>query len=100
MNENTRALEQAIIKQLQKVIDPETGADVWRMRLVEDLTVDPHGRVAYRFRPSSPLCPIAVALAQMIKSAVSQVPGVTGQTIEVTNYARASLLTELLNLES
>lgn len=100
MKDNTQALEQAIIEQLQKVIDPETGADVWRMRLVEDLTVDPCGRVAYRFRPSSPLCPIAIPLAQMIKAAVAEVPGVTNQTIEVTNYVRASLLTELLNLES
>ncbi len=100
MNESTQALEQAIIEQLQTVIDPETGADVWRMRLVENLTVDENGRVHYRFRPSSPLCPIAIPLAQMIKAAIDQVPGVTGQTIEVTNYVQASLLTELLNLES
>lgn len=92
-------LEQAIIKQLQTVIDPETGADVWRMRLVEALTVDDAGHVAYRFRPSSPLCPIAIPLAQMIKAAVSQVPGVTSQTIEVTNYVQAIVLTELLNQE-
>jgi hypothetical protein len=38
-------------------------------------------------------------LAQMIKAAVRQVRGVTGQTIEVTNYVQASLLTELFNLE-
>ncbi len=100
MDENAKALEQAIISQLKKVIDPETGADVWRMRLVENLTVDEKGHVDYRFRPSSLLCPIAIPLAQMIKTAVSQVPGVTGQTIEVTNYVQASLLTELLNLEA
>ena len=100
MKKNTQVLELAIIEQLQKVIDPETGADVWRMRLVENLTVDENGYVHYRFRPSSPLCPIAIPLAQMIKAAVSQVPGVTGQTIEVTNYVQASLLTELLNLEA
>ena len=100
MSENTQALEQAIIDQLKQVIDPETGVDVWRMRLVENLIVDESGQVKYLFRPSSPLCPIAVPLAQMIKDAVSQVPGVTGQTIEVTNYVQASLLTELLNLES
>jgi metal-sulfur cluster biosynthetic enzyme len=99
MNENTEALEQAIIEQLQKVIDPETGADVWRMRLVENLTVDENGHVDYRFRPSSPLCPIAIPLAQMIKRAVRQVTGVASQSIEVTNYVQASLLTELLNLE-
>jgi len=100
MNENTRALEQAIIEQLKKVIDPETGADVWRMRLVENLIADENGHVKYCFRPSSPLCPIAIPLAQMIKYAVSQVPGVTGQTIEITNYVQASLLTELINLEA
>ena len=99
VSESTQVLEQTIIKQLQKVIDPETGANVWRMRLVENLKVDESGHVEYRFRPSSPLCPIAVPLAQMIKTAVSQVPGVTGQTIEVSNYVQASLLTELLNLE-
>lgn len=92
-------LERPIIEQLQTVIDPETGADVWRMRLIENLTVDDTGHVTYRFRPSSPLCPIAIPLAQMIKAAVSQVPGVTSQTIEVTNYVQASLLTELLNQE-
>jgi metal-sulfur cluster biosynthetic enzyme len=40
MNENTQALEQAVVEPLQTVIDPETGADVWRMRFVENLTVD------------------------------------------------------------
>ena len=100
MNGNMQDLEQTIIEQLQKVIDPETGADVWRMRLVENLSVDENGHVDYCFRPSSPLCPLAIPLAQMIKSVVSQVPGVTGQTIEVTNYVQASQLTDLLNLEA
>ena len=97
MDKSTQDIRQAIIEQLAEVIDPETGADVWRMRLVEDLSVDESGHVSYCFRPSSPLCPLAVPLAQMIKTAVSQVPGVTGQTIEVTNYVQASLLTELIN---
>jgi metal-sulfur cluster biosynthetic enzyme len=99
INEDTQDLEQAIIEQLQRVIDPETGVDVWRMRLVENLVVDENGHVTYRFRPSSPLCPLAIPLAQMIKSAVSQVLGVTSQSIEVTDYVQASLLTELLNQE-
>jgi metal-sulfur cluster biosynthetic enzyme len=39
-------IERAIIHQLQKVIDPETGADVWRMRLVTDLQIDEAGHVS------------------------------------------------------
>jgi metal-sulfur cluster biosynthetic enzyme len=90
-------LQSAINDRLKTVIDPETGADVVRMRLVENLSVDANGQVSYTFRPSSPLCPIAVFLVQQIKTAVAAVPGVTGQKIEVTGYVAAEELTQLIN---
>jgi metal-sulfur cluster biosynthetic enzyme len=90
-------LEQAIVEQLRQVIDPETGADVVRMRLIEDLQVEQEtGRVSYRFRPSSPLCPLAVHLALAIRKAVAGVPGVSDQQIEVVGYVGADDLNELL----
>jgi metal-sulfur cluster biosynthetic enzyme len=90
-------LEQAVVERLRKVIDPETGADVMRMRLVEDLYVDGEtGRVSYRFRPSSPLCPLAVHLALSMREAVAGVPGVSEQTIEVVGYVGADELMALL----
>lgn len=94
-----KALKEAIIEKLGTVIDPETGADVVRMRLIEDLEVGEDGRVQYVFRPSSPVCPIAVHLAQEIKQAVAQVPGVIAQTITVTGYVAAEELTRLINEE-
>lgn len=91
------ALRQAILTRLSTVIDPETGVDVIRMRLVEALTVNDAGRVSYSFRPSSPLCPIAVFLVMSIKAAVAEVPGVSQQTIQVVGYVQAEELTELIN---
>ena len=91
-------LQKAILDRLQTVIDPETGADVVRMRLVENLEVDSEGKVSYTFQPSSPLCPIAVFLVQQIKQANATVPGVTTQKIEVTGYVAAEELTKLINL--
>lgn len=96
MDADPRMVEQAVINQLQKVIDPETGVNVVRMRLIEDLTVDETGKVRYRFRPSSPLCPLAVTLALQIKEAVAQVEGVTGQEVEVVGYVGAGVLNALL----
>ncbi|MCD6290527.1 MAG: DUF59 domain-containing protein [Anaerolineae bacterium] len=93
MNESLR---DAILERLSSVIDPETGADVIRMRLVEDLTVDDEGVVRYRFRPSSPLCPIAIPLAFSIYNAIFEVDGVTDQEVEVVDYIGAAELTELL----
>jgi metal-sulfur cluster biosynthetic enzyme len=90
-------LEQAVVERLRQVIDPETGADVMRMRLVEELRVDGEtGRVSYRFRPSSPLCPLAVHLALSMQEAVAGVPGVSEQTIEVVGYVGADELMALL----
>jgi metal-sulfur cluster biosynthetic enzyme len=90
-------LEQAILARLQQVIDPETGADIVRMRLIEDLRVDREsGKITYRFRPSSPLCPLAVHLALNIRRAVAEVPGVTAQEIEVVGYVGAEGLNALL----
>jgi metal-sulfur cluster biosynthetic enzyme len=93
-------LEQAIVERLQQVIDPETGADVVRMRLIEELQVDGKtGHVSYRFRPSSPLCPLAVPLAVSIRRAVAAVPGVKRQEIEVVGYVGAEELNALLKEE-
>ena len=93
-------IEEAVREQLQGVIDPETGVDVMRMRLIEDLEVDTNsGRVHYRFRPSSPFCPLAVSLALEIRKAVAGVPGITGQEIEVVGYVGADELNALLKEE-
>jgi metal-sulfur cluster biosynthetic enzyme len=95
MNE-TNKLRAAILEKLSTVIDPETGVDVVRMRLIEDLDVDERGLVRYKFRPSSPLCPIAVPLSLMIRDAVAAVPGVSGQDMEIVGYIQAEELTNLL----
>ena len=93
---DTQSLHQAIQKRLETVIDPETGADVLRMRLVQDLQIDKDGMVTYIFRPSSPLCPIAVTLAMNIIEAIKEVPGVSGQDIKVIGYIYADELNKTL----
>ncbi|PJH76093.1 MAG: hypothetical protein CO064_03140 [Anaerolineae bacterium CG_4_9_14_0_8_um_filter_58_9] len=89
-------LRLAILERLAQVIDPETGVDVVRMRLIEDLTVDEHGHVNYKFRPSSPFCPIAVPLSLDIQHAVAEVEGVTSQNAEIVGFIQAEELTEWL----
>ncbi|HNT77751.1 MAG TPA: iron-sulfur cluster assembly protein [Anaerolineae bacterium] len=93
-------LREQILMRLVEVIDPETGIDVLRMRLIEGLTVNEDtGKVSYAFHPSSPLCPLAHSLAVDIKRAVASAPGVTGQQILVTGYVKAEELTNIINRE-
>lgn len=94
-------LKHQVTEKLKGVIDPETGVDVMRMRLIQDLRVDGQtGHVDYKFRPSSPLCPLAVSLALAIREAVAAVPGVSGQKIEVEGYVGAEELNRLLQEEA
>lgn len=90
------SLRKNILERLARVIDPETGVDIVRMRLIEDLTVDEAGKVSYKFRPSSPLCPIALPLSLEIQKAVAEVAGVSEQSVEVVDFALAEELTKWL----
>jgi len=94
---SNQTVRERVLSRLVEVIDPETGVNVLRMRLIEDLSVDEDGTVRYKFRPSSPLCPIAVTLALDIKRAVAEVEGVTRQEIEVVGYMGADELNALLS---
>jgi metal-sulfur cluster biosynthetic enzyme len=89
-------LRQAILERLSRVIDPETGVDVIRMRLIEDLSVTADGFVHYTFRPSSPFCPIAVPLSLDIQHAVAEVEGVTRQELKIVGYIQSEELTAWL----
>ena len=89
-------LKKEVISALQKVIDPETGADVWRMRLVLDLNIHDDGTAEYTFRPSSPLCPIALTLVMDIIEAVKGVDGIMDQEVTVVDYSGADALNAIL----
>jgi metal-sulfur cluster biosynthetic enzyme len=90
------SVEKAIIERLKSVIDPETGVNVIRMRLVQNLVVSEDGKVSYQFRPSSPLCPIAIPLTLAILQVIGEVEGVSGQDISVIDYIEADKLNQLL----
>lgn len=93
---DTEALKKLVIEKLTEVIDPETGVDIIRMRLIQDLAVDSNGKVTYYFRPSSPLCPIAAPIALSIIKVINEIPGVTDQDMKVIDYIQADELNELL----
>jgi metal-sulfur cluster biosynthetic enzyme len=93
---NNQELENEVIQKLSQVIDPETGVDVIKMRLVQDIKIDSSGKIAYVFRPSSPLCPIAVPLVLGIIDAINEVEGISGQDVLVKDYVEADQLNEIL----
>jgi len=93
---NPQEIQEVILQKLTKVIDPETNVDVIKMKLIQDLRVDGELKVSYVFRPSSPLCPLAVPLALEIIQTVREVQEISGQTITVVDYVQADELNKTL----
>ena len=89
-------IQKVIMQKLTKVIDPETNVDVIRMKLIQDLQVDDALKVSYVFRPSSPLCPLAVPLALEIIQTIREVQEISGQNITVVDYVQAEELNKML----
>ncbi len=95
--DNTQQTEVDIEKVLSDVIDPETGLSIMRMDLIHDLQVDTEGAVSLVFRPSSPACPMAYALANSIKQRIKSLDWVTSVSMKVENFARADHLESIIN---
>lgn len=89
-------LLEKVEEKLRQVIDPETGMDVMRMKLVRGLTVDENGNVELTFRPSSVLCPLGFQLGINIKEAVMSLSGVTSVQVQVEGYIHADQLRSIL----
>ncbi len=91
-------LENDIKTALTKIIDPETRLSIMRMGIIKGVSVNDVGAVTVVFRPSSPNCPMAYALAGAIKNTIESIPGVKSLFISVENFSRATHLEELVNV--
>src|SRR5262249_23212533 len=60
--EQSKDLEQEIIKVLTTVFDPEIPVNVYELGLVYDIDIRPSGAVGIRMTLTSPACPVAGSL--------------------------------------
>ncbi len=89
-------VETEVRRALAEVMDPETGLSIMRMDLIHDMEVATDGSVSLVFRPSSPVCPMAYALANSIKKRLEIIDKVASVRIRVENFERAAHLESVL----
>jgi len=93
----SESLRKELEEALAEIMDPETGLSVMRMDIIHDLHVEDGGEVSLIFRPTSPQCPMAYALANSIKQKLEATKGVGPVIIKVENFTDAERLESLLN---
>lgn len=69
-------------------LDPEIRRSIGEMDLLDDVTVDPEGRVTVHYHLTSPLCPspFAVQIGREVRRLVEAVEGVTGCHVVIQDH--------------
>lgn len=76
-------IEDAVMKSLEDVIDPELGIDMVNLGLIYDIHVDDDGNCVVTMTLTTMGCPLGNLLADQINRAVMSVDGVTGCEIDL-----------------
>ena len=72
-----------IVAALKTVYDPEIPADIYELGLIYKVDIEDDRSVKVDMTLTTPNCPSAAELPQMVENAVASVPGVSGATVNV-----------------
>jgi FeS assembly SUF system protein len=72
-----------IVAALKTVYDPEIPADIYELGLIYKVDIADDRSVKIDMTLTTPNCPSAAELPQMVENAVASVPGVSGAKVDV-----------------
>ena len=76
-------LTDAIVTALKTVYDPEIPADIYELGLIYKVDIEDDRSVAIEMTLTTPNCPSAQELPQMVEDAVASVPGVREAKVNI-----------------
>ena len=88
--------KKTVMKELKKVIDPEIGIPITEMKLIDDVKIDGN-KVLVEFHLTIPHCPMAMGIANNIKSVVSSIKGIKSVEVRLKDHHMAEQINEEVN---
>lgn len=83
MDNNILALEEAIVKMLRTVYDPEIPVNVYDLGLIYRIDVQPDGMVVIDMTMTAPSCPMADFILEDVRMKVESIDGVKALTLNL-----------------
>ncbi len=75
--------EELILEALKEVHDPEIGINIVDLGLIYGTEIDDQGGVTITMTLTTPMCPLNEYIDAAVKSALQEVPGVTGSHVDL-----------------
>lgn len=87
-----------IMKELDKVIDPEIGIPITKMKLIDDVRIS-GDKVLVEFHLTMPWCPgvFAAQIAKDIRTVVSKIEGVKSVQVKLKDHYMAEQINKEVN---
>ena len=70
-------LKESIIEEIKKIYDPEIPVNIYELGLIYDIKINEDKKVNIEMTLTSPNCPVAESLPNMVKDNIMNVEGVT-----------------------
>lgn len=88
--------KKTVMKELEKVIDPEIGISITEMKLIDDVKID-GDKVLVEFHLTIPHCPMAVGIAEQIRLVVSKIKGVKSVEVKLKDHYMSEQINKEIN---
>ena len=75
--------EEAIIKEIKKVFDPEIPVNIYDLGLIYNLDIDKNNNIAIQMTLTTPNCPVAGSMPESVGKAVSKIEGISSIKVEL-----------------
>jgi FeS assembly SUF system protein len=76
-------IEEQVINALKHVFDPEIPINIYDLGLIYELKIDDDSNVYVKMTLTTPNCPVAEDMPEMVRSEVKNVEGVKEVTIDL-----------------
>ena len=81
---NTQDLGEKIVKELKSIFDPEIPVDIYELGLIYDVFVNEDNEVKILMTLTSPNCPVAESLPQVVEDNIRSIDVVKTAEVEIT----------------
>ena len=76
-------LKENIIAEIKKIYDPEIPVNIYELGLIYDIKINEDKKVDIEMTLTSPNCPVAESLPNMVKENILKVEGVEGVDLKL-----------------
>ena len=76
-------IKEEIIKEIKKIYDPEIPVNIYELGLIYNIEVNEDKKVEIEMTLTSPNCPVAESLPNMVKENILRLPGIVDVNLKL-----------------